>query len=212
MDTTVLRRASWISRSVLGMLLLWAGPTGCALIPVNITLSSDKGELLLEETLRTGSGLPSWNEGIAAYDKGDYGRAQEVFGELNQRAESESLRAKALYGLACTRLVLAKDKESFEQALSLWAQWRDVAPAETREEDPRMMAPLLQQLLPPGMVAVPAQPRRSVSTSTHEKAIQTKEEEIRSREEEILRLRDQLEALEAIHRSIGEKKKGVTSP
>jgi hypothetical protein len=198
---------------MLAMTLLGTGFVGCTSLPTNITLRTDQGEVLLEETRRTGSGLPSWGEGLGAFDAGDYNRAQEVFSSLSQRAESPTVRAKALYALACTRLILAKDRQGFQEALSLWAKWRDAAPSETREEDPRMMAPLLQRILPPDMVAVPSPgQRKGGDASAYQKAIRTKDEEIRSQEDEIQRLREQLQALEAIHRSIGEKKRGVTSP
>jgi hypothetical protein len=184
--------------------------------------------IVVEEIRRAVPRYLSWEEGARAFEGGDYLKAQEIFEAMEREAGTEDLRRKARYGLACIRLILAKDAAGFRKAMALWDEWRQSMPAEMFPEDPRMLAPLLRRVPPPlrgagsatpgkGKAGEPGPVQKALQDKEEEirlrqEDIQTKEEEIQTKENEILRLREQLEALEAIHRSIGEKKKGVSPP
>jgi len=182
-------------------------------------LDSQTEVVLLEETRRTALRSPSWQTGVRAFEEGDYTRAKEVFESLAAETGSDDLRRKARYALACTQLALAQDPEAFRQAMASWEGWRQSMPREMFPEDPRMLAPLLRRIPPPGKPGATSvqRPRPEASPDfkrmleTKEEEIRLKQDEIRSQEEEIQRLKEQLDALEAIHRSIEEKKRGVNS-
>ncbi len=193
---------------------------GCTPPPLVEPRMETKEHVVLEETRRTGSGLPSWNEGLRAFQGGDYSKAMEVFERLSQGAESEGLRSQSLYALACTKLVTSRDSKGFQDAMSVWERWTKGLSPELRQEDPRMLAPLLKRLSQQGFQesrqAQAVRPAEDVACRrnlrTREEQLRLKEEELQAKTDEIQRLTEQMEALEAIHRSMEEKRKGATSP
>lgn len=208
-----------------------------------------------------------WNEGMNAFWREDYAEARNIFESLSLSAKDEELSRKVLYALACTRMILAKNPEEFREAMELWELWSQSAFPPRQEEDPRMMAPLLQYIAPPHVLDGPFDETTvPCSDEVCRKFFQIKEQEIqhlkkrvksldsarrkaleklekkeksrpvddnkeyqmkeyqnkenqlkesqkllRAKETEIRKLKKQIEALEAIHRNIQEKKKKVTS-
>jgi hypothetical protein len=142
-----------------------------------------------------------------AFQQGKFQEALEIFRTLREKSHSEDIRRKALYGMACTRLILACNAYEFQQALELWEEWTVAAPVETNSEDPRMMWPLIYRIKPP-----PEMPKAGSKAILEPQQRIRCEELLLEKKEEIKQLKHQLEALEAIHRSIKEKKKEVTSP
>lgn len=185
------------------VLWLWILPgfvfLGCTLLP--------KKKVVVKEPSTQGAELQQWEDGVRAFQKGDFHKALDIFEALRGGGGSEEVRRKGLYGLACTRLILAEDSEAFQQALFLWEEWSRASPMETGAEDPRMMWPLLYRMKPPTEPheAGPTKRRQSRKEAMCEKRLRDKERELQ-------RLKQQMEALEAIHKHIQEKKKGVTSP
>jgi TolA-binding protein len=208
-------------RGTIGIALTIALLGGCTLMSGGGDESRDRRDVtVVEETRREAPGLPAWRTGVQAFEEGDYIKAQEIFETLNRQGPTEESRHRALYGLACTRMALAKDGDSFREALGLWERWAREVPGGLSEGDPRMLAPVLRKpLVQGGTGPSDAKKPRPVVSPTFRKQLHEKEDEVRSKDEqlrskdqEIKRLKEQLEALESIHRTIGEKKKGVTTP
>ena len=173
------------------------------------------------------SELKTWDEGMQAFDDGNYEKAQAVFEALTESAETESLRRGAFFALASTRLVLAQTPEEFSEAMSVWICWSRQLPANPAEEDPRMLTPFLQRLTPPGApethLTQNQPPVRKIivynSPGGCKELLQAKEKELDrtksrldAREKEIRRLKHQIDSLEAIHLKYQERKQGVSSP
>ena len=204
-------------------------------------------------------GCKLWEEGMDAFQRGDYPEALDIFEMLNFSGGSERLCRKALYALACTRMILAEDSDEFREAMDLWDSWSQLTPPDTEDEDPRMLAPLFQYIVPPSTVEGDqqedtascddeacrkvfllkdkeirnlkkrirslealqhkAQDRKAKGKSAEDAKSKNKlpdeikeyQRRLKAKEREILRLKSQIESLEAIHRNIQEKKKKATS-
>jgi len=208
--------------AVLGTVLIAANFLlfGCTSSPLTDSLMESREHVVVEETRRTASGLPSWGDGIRAFQAGDYGRAMDVFERVSQGAENDGLRSQALYALACTKLATARDAKGFQDAMAVWERWTKSLSSEVRQEDPRMLAPLLTRLSQQGFLeSRPSASSKQAEDAACRRNLRAREEQLRLREEElqvktdeIQRLNEQMEALETIHRSMDEKRKGAISP
>lgn len=194
--------------------------TGCVFFSETLEPSDTRTvRSLMQESRKSAASIPSLETANSAFQQGDLARAAEIFASLAETLSSEEGKRKALYGLACTRLAMAMDKNSFREAMVFWEKWQEQIGREFAEEDPRMLTQVLRKLASwaPSGEAKPkkpsgAPPSSGKPASTKEEEIRQKEEEIRMKDEEIERLREQLEALENIHRDIEKKKKGAASP
>jgi hypothetical protein len=237
---------------------------GCWIIMLTVTglymagcVLKHEGEVLVQETKQREEeterprpkgvqeeprGSRAWQEGNGAFEKGEYMKAAVVFENLRQETQSEELRHKALYALACTRLMMAQSPESFREALDLWDRWRKTAPTPTSNEDPRMLTPLLQRMPQPlenqqvemqrlrNKVETLEEIHRNLDFALWEywghtspsdvlredplkvrPRLQDLPQLLQRQQDEIQRLRNQIEALEEIDRTIEEKKKEATS-
>lgn len=174
-----------------------------------------------------------WKEGIQEFEKEDYNEAMVIFEYLSEHAHNKSLAAKAVFALACTRLIVAQFPEEFEEGLRLWECWAREQPIDPEDEDPRMLTPFLERLSIP--VGTEPAARKPVAKSKkrgptkievankdlahYKNLLEEKEKEsqrlkarLEARDKEVRRLRQQIESLEAIHLKFQEKKKEVSSP
>lgn len=172
------------------------------------------------------SELRTWQEGLQAFEEGDYEKARALFEVLTENAEPEGLSRKAFFALATTRLVLAQTPEEFNQALATWECWSQQFPYALGDEDPRLLTPFLQRLTPPGSPETQARenqpPVKKIimgSPASCRDLLQAKDKEIErikakldNKEREARRLKHQIESLEAIHLKFQERKQGVSSP
>jgi hypothetical protein len=170
--------------------------------------------------------LKAWQEGLQAFEDGEYEKARALFEVLTENAEPEGLSRKAFFALATTRLVLAQSPEEFNQALATWECWSQQFPHAVADEDPRMLTPFLQRLTPPGSSENHARENQPpvkkvlmVSPASCKELLQAKDREIERvkarldvKEKEARRLKHQIESLEAIHLKFQERKQGVSSP
>jgi hypothetical protein len=170
--------------------------------------------------------LSTWQEGLQAFEAGDYEKARVLFEMLSENAANEGLRGKAFFALASTRLVLAQNAEEFNQALATWDCWRHQFPHRMEGEDPGMLTPFLQRLTPPGSLEnqtrenqVPVKKVIISGPAGCKDLLQAKDKEIErvkarldAKEKEARRLKHQIESLEAIHLKFQERKQGVASP
>lgn len=88
------------------------------------------------------------NSGLNTFEQGDFQKASEIFQNLTNDTEDDNIRRKALYGLACARLILANSQEQFSDAVVLWENWSKLRGAKLGNEDPRMCSPLFQKIAP----------------------------------------------------------------
>jgi hypothetical protein len=201
--------------------VIWCGffPAGCTTV--------QKTQSSLELGHSEDAARRDWQEGMAVFQQGDYVKAQRCFEMVSEREVSEGLRRKALYSLACTRLLLAQTAEDYQAALQFWELWNQLTPAQLGEEDPRMMALLLPRLYSADLtktspasqsVSQPlsktgnAQTVRVVRDRECEKQLRESDQEVQRLRRQIRTLRLQIETLESIHRKIQEKKKEVSTP
>ena len=215
----------WIVRSVrlcgLSLVLVFLAGIGlCACTG----LQKQQPSTVLSPALVTE--LSTWQEGLRAFNAGDYEKARVLFEMLSENAATEGLRGKAFFALASTRLVLAQNAEEFNQAMVTWDCWRRQFPHPMEGEDPGMLTPFLQGLTPPGAVESQSRenqaPVKKVIISgpagckdllqARDKEIERVKAKLDAKEKEARRLKHQIESLEAIHLKFQERKQGVASP
>ena len=91
-------------------------------------------------------------EAYRRYEIGDFEKSAALFEQLHNDAEDTGIRQRALYGLACSRLVLAEDGEALDAAIRVWNTWSLTYPEYLADHDPRMLAPLVQRIAANGFV------------------------------------------------------------
>ena len=90
----------------------------------------------------------AWEEGLRAFEHGDYAESAITFRMLSESAQSGDICRKALYAFASVRLVLAKTPEEYLEAVSAWERWCSQIRSGLEGEDPRMVTPFLLKLSP----------------------------------------------------------------
>lgn len=78
------------------------------------------------------------DEGHRLFKEGNYSAAESVFENLQETGNPDVIRP-ALYGLACSRFMLAESKEEFLDAVEILELWRRISPVSLEQEDPRML-------------------------------------------------------------------------
>jgi hypothetical protein len=203
--------------------LAWAGAMGMALAACTPSWSVTPRTT----TPSVAAYEDDWHEGLRAFAEQDYPGAAAIFAHLRNHAGDEPTRRAALYAMACTRLIQAEKPADYRSALALWDEWCLQAREACSIEDPRMLTPLLEHLLSSFNGSLPADassgdvagvkgasptPVKVVRDRECQKQLQEDEREIQRLRGQIKTLKQQIEALEAIHRKIQEKKKEVSSP
>jgi uncharacterized coiled-coil protein SlyX len=77
-------------------------------------------------------------DGNRFFWKGEYAAAEAVFLRL-QRSDNPDVTRQALYGLACTRLLMAENRQAYLDAVEILMLWQEMSPAVSDREDPRML-------------------------------------------------------------------------
>jgi hypothetical protein len=201
-------------------LLLAAGLTGCAAARQAVNLEPRKPNA---ELLR-------YQEGLQFYANGEYAKALEQFEPLAYMAADESLRSRAFYSLACTRIVTAKNIEEFDEALDLWYAWSNSQGWSDAFPDPKLMSPLLTFLRPPftqdcdeddELVERPEPPAEPVKPKPErvnplkvrpEKKDTECQKTLLDTQRKMRKLQEQLNALEAISVEMREKRREMAAP
>jgi hypothetical protein len=80
-----------------------------------------------------------------AFQNKAFFKAEELFRKLNGEAYNHDIRRIALYGLACTRFVLAENDRELNLAFDLWYSWYRIPSENISAEDPRMMEPVFEK-------------------------------------------------------------------
>jgi len=113
--------------------------------------------------LGPGSGFSSNDElksayllAVDSYLAGQYEKSASIFQRLSGTTVDPVLARKAYYGLACSRLVVARTPEELHDGLTLWNTWVQMTPEGLPSEDPRLITPLLPRLSPSHSPSSPA--------------------------------------------------------
>lgn len=186
------------------LLFLLTGVLGCATVGRQATVVS-------REDLTAPSGTPATIEGDAlslamgrkAFREGAFRKAAKLFQALEKEAAEVTIRRRALYGLACSRLMLANNPEGVAAALSLLDRWDGLAPDQGRAEDPRMLRTAM---------AGAGENRYARLLRATDGEIRRLKKRLDRMQTENATLQHQIEALDAIHRNIEEKKRDISSP
>ncbi|MDO9632328.1 MAG: hypothetical protein Q7I92_10560 [Humidesulfovibrio sp.] len=155
---------------------------------------------------------------VDSYLAGQYEKAASIFQRLSGDVAAPLLARKAYFGLACSRLAMAKTPEDLREGLSIWNTWVQMTPEGLPSEDPRLITPLLPRLAASSSQSSP--PLLSVgeidSELARSKRLAGCQEEtgktkdlLRRKTAEAEALRSQLNALERLHQEISHKKKGL---
>ncbi len=144
---------------------------------------------------------PKYLDAVTAFQGGDMELAASFFEQARLAALDEPSRRRALYGLACARLLLAQDEKELARARNLWETWRAESPPGGDGEDPKFMAGVLSQYRPGFLL----KDMKAACDKECDKRLLEKEEEVRRI------IQRQVQALGDIHREIQEKKKGLSN-
>ncbi len=82
-----------------------------------------------------------------AFKNKSYIKAEQLFKKLYGGAYSHDVRRIALYGLACTRFILAENDDNLNHAFDLWYSWYKIPSEYISVEDPRMMEPVFEKII-----------------------------------------------------------------
>ena len=137
------------------------------------------------------------NTGYEAFIQANYEKASHIFKTIYQTGSNSLIKRRALYGLACARLLTAQDTIQFDEAVTLWNTWVNSVPDEFTTEDPRLLGAFIQKIEPP---------------CKKEKEIQVLNKTIDNMRKEIKKLKYQIITLEAIDQTIEKKKKEISTP
>ena len=164
--------------------------------------------------------LATLQHGDTAFREGNYQKAIEIYSILSQIAKNKTTRRKALYGLACTKLVLAETPAERNEAIILWDAWSELAPSEMPAEDPRMLRPVLTgknipDSPPPKEIFPSESPNqeamREQEIQSRDKKIKKLKKSISAQQKEIEKLKHQINSLEAIDKDMMQKKKEIST-
>jgi hypothetical protein len=178
--------------------------------------------------------LKKYHLAIETYEKGAYDEACIQFEAVRMSTTDKVMARKALFGLACARLMAAQTPDAYKNALELWETWVAGAPRVWDRENPLLLAPLIKEKLLVSNIPLTGDlatkeeksnfvPRWLLVT-THQELSKYKErlaEEARnaqqsqkkivSLEKEIKLLKAQIKALETIDQKIQKKKNAIPS-
>ena len=143
-------------------------------------------------------------KGNETFQKGNFSKAREIYEILYRNSRDKTIAREALYGLACTHFILAENSDDFNKAIVFWNKWSKLAPSVLKDEDPRMLGPLLQNKVKKWITdAVTVETLKSEANKV-KMLLQSKEQEIRT-------LKHQIKTLEEIDQKIQEKKQEISS-
>jgi hypothetical protein len=204
------------------VLLLGSGIVGCAMME-QFPNSEKQQTREAEEAY--------FQEGVMAFERGDYSDASKHFEKLTHTSKNDEIRRKALYGAACIELLEARDAQQISAAMVHWNLWSRTRPINAKVEDPRMLTPFLDRVASfvetnnfenaeklKGILAKKEAENKNLrdqlaaAKAAQSGAASSKscKEKLKTKDKQIEELKKQIEGLEEIHREIQEKKKEVS--
>lgn len=136
------------------------------------------------------------------------GRYEEALAEFNKNYGNAALpaedRQRALYGLACTKLFLAKTEDELKEGLKDLKKWEQEKGNAPFQEDHRLLLLALRQQ---SDVFIRKNSEQHRQASRKDRLIASQKKQLAQLSETIDRLQKQLEELEAIDMDFQEKRK-----
>lgn len=86
-----------------------------------------------------------YQEALDAYAAGEYEASARAFDSVYIQTSDSPLGLKALYGSACTRLMLAETVDDYREALATWNNWLQIAASAGQEKELTLMAPIIRR-------------------------------------------------------------------
>lgn len=180
--------------------------------------------------------VEKYQTAIASFENAAYGEAAEKFEAVKSQAGTTNLGRKALFGLACARLMAAETPAAYRQALALWDSWVAGAPRDWDRENPLLLVPLVKEKLLVANIPLAPDPGEDAAQDTSklvpqwllvstnaelnkykqrvaegERLSQQDQKKIAALEREIQKLKEQIKALETIDQKIQKKKNAIPS-
>jgi flagellar motility protein MotE (MotC chaperone) len=175
--------------------------------------------------------LISYTDAVSAYNAKEYEKSAQRFESLRQQTTSALMARKALYGLACSRLMAAESPEAYREAIALWERWIKAAPQRQDSENAALLAPVIREKMifsylpaapdksdaerpmPAWFLALINQEVQRLQKQLDEagKGIDTRDKKIKTLEKEISRLNEQINAFETIDQKIQKRKHAIPS-
>ncbi|MGD9364532.1 MAG: hypothetical protein PVH87_02470 [Desulfobacteraceae bacterium] len=175
-----------------------------------------------------------YRKAVAAYHQKSYLESAESFETIRTATKNKRFATMALYGLACSKLMVAKTPNEYNNAMMLWLQWVENAPEEFDYENPVLVGALLQEKMLFSNIPLASDKAQEESPEpmvSRWLLIRSKKELDRLRKEldasrvalekrkkinqaqqkEIAKLKRQIKALETIDQKIQKKKNAIPS-
>jgi hypothetical protein len=172
-------------------------------------------KLTTGEAIRRDVEQEALQDAMNAFKAHDYEKAKIGFEMLSEMAKNPDISRQALFGLASVKLLQANSADEYDDAVAVWKKWSREVKLWKGSENPKMITPFLLRLQSSirGGPALDAKLKDVDSKGIlliKEKTVQTLRSKLEMAEREILRLRHELESLDAIHRKYEEKKQEVS--
>ncbi|MCP4746537.1 MAG: hypothetical protein GY874_10430 [Desulfobacteraceae bacterium] len=156
-----------------------------------------------------------------------------MFDILAEQTKDLHIARKALFGLACSKFMIADSPESYADAIKLWEKWTKFAPRSWENENPILVAPLVREKMlfsniPPlpitgndsfkikKMTSKQLLIRTTQELDIHKRKLKDSEAKSRGQtvkinnlKNEIVKLKRQIKALETIDQKIQKKKNAI---
>jgi chromosome segregation ATPase len=178
--------------------------------------------------------MDQYRQAIAAFQKKEYLTAITAFEAIRTQTRDKRFAVMALYGLANAKLMAAKTPDEYNNALLLWQNWIENAPAKFDYENPTMVDALIQEKMLFSNIPLSTEQSKETTQepmvsrwlfveskleldrvrselSIARKALEKRQKKIRKREMEIGELKRQIKALETIDQKIQKKKNAIPS-
>lgn len=178
--------------------------------------------------------MKQYRKAVAAYHQKSYLESAESFEAIRTAAQNKRFALMALYGLACSKLMVAKTPSEYNDAMMLWLQWVENAPEEFDYENPMLVGALLQEKMlfsniplksdkaqeesPEPMVSrwLLIRSKQELDRLRREldatrEALEKRKKVNQAQQKEIVRLKQQIKALETIDQKIQKKKNAIPS-
>lgn len=178
--------------------------------------------------------MRKYAEAVKTYQTGNYEAAGKSFAAMREQTANPVAARMALYGLACSRLMMATTPKDYQEALALWDTWVHCAPTRQDRENPVLFAPIIKNKMIFSLI-----PLQSTGGGTGEdnqddfrgfmlrannelqrlkrqlesarQGIEDRDKKIKTLEKEIYRLDQQIKAFETIDQKIQKKKNAIPS-
>jgi hypothetical protein len=175
--------------------------------------------------------MKQYLQAVNSYQAAHYETAAKQFAAIREQSANPVASRMALYGLACSRLMVAKSPDDYRQALALWDTWVQCATTKYDRENPTLFDPILEQKMVFSMIPLKEgeavdleDPSRWFMLRANnelqklryqlvsaQQDIDDRDKRIKALEKELARLNEQIKALETIDQKIQKKKNSIPS-